>query len=189
LPVMEGGALGSVCWWGLAPAMDLWQHLPPGQEPVSVLLVGAEEGRNLLLTAARGQRGPPRDVTLYVSEDRAESVARQLLFLLLATESPRAASPEGTGTPPSSGTGTHRDPPPGNGSPRPPSARAAAILELFGSVRLCPGTAGVLAGAAARLRRWVSGSRYREGPADLGLMKVPRRAGSGWTGRNWDWGG
>ncbi|XP_041340846.1 dynein assembly factor 3, axonemal isoform X1 [Pyrgilauda ruficollis] len=56
-------AVGTVCWWGLSPAIDLRLHLPPGPE-ASVLLVGAAEGRHLLMTAARARRGPPRDITV-----------------------------------------------------------------------------------------------------------------------------
>ncbi|NXA16779.1 DAAF3 factor, partial [Sapayoa aenigma] len=128
-------AVGTVCWWGLSPAMDLRQHLPPEPDPrdpsaeVPVLLVGAAEGRHVLLTAARARRGPPRAITLFVAEQRPEPVARQLLFLLLALEAP--------------------------GRPR-PAARAAAILELLGSGRLRAGTAAMLRGAAGRLRRWVT---------------------------------
>ncbi|NXH50061.1 DAAF3 factor, partial [Dicaeum eximium] len=127
-------AVGTVCWWGLSPAIDLRLHLPPGPE-ASVLLVGAAEGRHLLMTAARARRGPPRDITLFVAEQIPEAVARQLLFLLLALESPDR--------------------------PR-PAARAAAILELLGSGTLRAGTAAVLRGAAGRLRRWVSTEPDRE---------------------------
>ncbi|NXH19799.1 DAAF3 factor, partial [Bucco capensis] len=139
-------AAGSVSWWGLSPAIDLRQHLPPELEPaaeVSVLLVDAAEGRHLLLTAARAHRGPPRAITVFVAEQRPETVARQLLFLLLATETPGRTGP---------------------------AARAAAILELLGSLRLRSGTAELLSSAAARLRRWLTGNR-QQGPADLSLMK------------------
>ncbi|NWW24408.1 DAAF3 factor, partial [Falcunculus frontatus] len=123
-------ALGTVCWWGLSPAIDLRLHLPPDPAAeASVLLVGAAEGRHLLMTAARARRGPPRSITLFVAEQSPEPVARQLLFLLLALEAPDR--------------------------PR-PAARAAAILELLGSGSLRPGTAALLRGAAGRLRRWVS---------------------------------
>ncbi|NXS01523.1 DAAF3 factor, partial [Oxylabes madagascariensis] len=125
-------AVGTVCWWGLSPAIDLRLHLPPEPESPgesSVLLVGAAEGRHLLMTAARARRGPPRDITVYVAEQSPEAVARQLLFLLLALEAPER--------------------------PR-AAARAAALLELLGSGRLRPGTAALLRGAAGRLRRWVS---------------------------------
>ncbi|NXG54076.1 DAAF3 factor, partial [Psilopogon haemacephalus] len=125
-------ALGTVCWWGLTPALDLRQHLPPDLDPAAeapVLLVGAAEGRHLLLTAARARRGPPRTITLFVAEQRPEAVARQLLFLLLATEAPGRAGLE---------------------------ARAATILELLGSLRLRAATAALLTGAAARLGRWVT---------------------------------
>ncbi|NWT14475.1 DAAF3 factor, partial [Vireo altiloquus] len=123
-------AAGTVSWWGLSPAIDLRLHLPP--EPAgeaSVLLVGAAEGRHLLMTAARARRGAPGAITLFVTEQSPEPVARQLLFLLLALEAPER--------------------------PR-PAARAAAILELLGSGSLRSGTAELLRGAAGRLRRWVS---------------------------------
>ncbi|NWY75779.1 DAAF3 factor, partial [Erithacus rubecula] len=125
-------AAGTVCWWGLSPALDLSLHLPPEPDPAaeaSVLLVGAAEGRHLLLTAARARRGAPRSITLFVSEQSPEPVARQLLFLLLALENPER--------------------------PR-PAARAAAILQLLGSGALRARTAELLRGAAGRLRRWVS---------------------------------
>ncbi|NWQ72687.1 DAAF3 factor, partial [Neopipo cinnamomea] len=155
-------AAGTVCWWGLSPAMDLRQHrkhgprtptagtrpgarhlrnrhplpaVPPDTDPrdpsaeAPVLVVGAAEGRHLLLTAARARRDPPRAITLFVAEQRPEPVARQLLFLLLALQAPER--------------------------PR-PAARAAAILELLGSGRLRAGTAAMLRGAAGRLRRWVT---------------------------------
>ncbi|NXY13585.1 DAAF3 factor, partial [Atrichornis clamosus] len=125
-------AVGTVCWWGLSPAMDLRQHLPPDPDPAAeapVLLVGAAEGRHVLLTVARARRGPPRAITLFVAEQSPEAVARQLLFLLLALEAPER--------------------------PR-PAARAAAILELLGSGSLRSGTAALLRGAAGRLRRWVT---------------------------------
>ncbi|NWU73996.1 DAAF3 factor, partial [Pterocles burchelli] len=170
--------LGTVCWWGLSPAIDLRQHLPPELDPAAeaaVLLVGAAEGRHILLTAARARRGPPRAITLFVAEQRPETVARQLLFLLLALEASGRTGPAGTGTgtPPSVIPGS----PPVTGSP--PAARAAALLQLLGSVRLRPAAAGTLRGAAARLRRWVTADRHREepgggpgdGPADLRLMK------------------
>ncbi|NXL26715.1 DAAF3 factor, partial [Setophaga kirtlandii] len=150
-------AVGTVCWWGLSPAIDLRLHREPATPPTlpllpaplpvlpvtaapsrfpavppepeaSVLLVGAAEGRHLLMTAARARRGPPRDITLFVAEQSPEAVARQLLFLLLALEAPER--------------------------PR-PAARAAAILELLGSGSLRPGTAALLRGAAGRLRRWI----------------------------------
>ncbi|NWY23093.1 DAAF3 factor, partial [Aphelocoma coerulescens] len=146
-------AAGTVCWWGLSPAIDLRLHLPPDADPAaeaSVLLVGAAEGRHLLMTAARARRGPPRNITLFVAEQSPEPVARQLLFLLLALEAPDR--------------------------PR-PAARAAAILELLGSGSLRPGTAALLRGAAGRLRRWVRTERHRDGPAELGLMKVRTGAG------------
>ncbi|XP_065587272.1 dynein axonemal assembly factor 3 [Cyrtonyx montezumae] len=101
-----------------------------GGGDVTALLVGAAEGRHLLLTAARAQREPRFSITIFVAERRPEAVARQLLFLLLATA-------EGPG---SSGL----------------RARAAALLELMGSVRLRPSTARLLRGAAGRLRRWVT---------------------------------
>ncbi|XP_068035524.1 dynein axonemal assembly factor 3-like isoform X2 [Anomalospiza imberbis] len=171
-------AVGTVCWWGLSPAIDLRLHreprAPPAARPrpgapgdraplpvpavpadpepaaeASVLLVGAAEGRHLLLTAARARRGPPRAITLFVAEQSPEPVARQLLFLLLALEAPER--------------------------PR-PAARAAAILELLGSGSLRAGTAALLRGAAGRLRRWLGSDRHRDGhrdgPADLSLMKA-----------------
>ncbi|NXW80929.1 DAAF3 factor, partial [Hirundo rustica] len=125
-------AVGTVCWWGLSPAIDLRLHLPPEADPAagaSVLLVGAAEGRHLLMTAARARREPRRDITVFVAEQSPEPVARQLLFLLLALEAPER--------------------------PR-PAARAAALLELLGSGSLRPATAALLRGAAARLRRWVT---------------------------------
>ncbi|XP_064296582.1 dynein axonemal assembly factor 3, partial [Phalacrocorax carbo] len=138
--------LGTVCWWGLSPALDLRQHLPPDPGPgpaaeAAVLLVGAAEGRHLLLTAARARRGPPRPITLFVAEQHPEAVARQLLFLLLAIEAPGCAGP---------------------------AARAAALLELLGSVRLRTGTAALLSGAAARLRRWVTADPHRGAPVPRG---------------------
>ncbi|NXF87970.1 DAAF3 factor, partial [Eubucco bourcierii] len=153
----EEAALGTVCWWGLTPALDLRQHLPLDLDPAAeapVLLVGAAEGRHLLVTAARARRGPPRTITLFVAEQRPEAVARQLLFLLLAAEAPGRAGLEGTAGPPGHHpTRCHRDLPP---APLlTPTARAATILELFGSVRLSAGTAALLARAAAHLRRWV----------------------------------
>ncbi|XP_039587153.1 dynein assembly factor 3, axonemal, partial [Passer montanus] len=152
-------AVGTVCWWGLSPAIDLRLHLPPGAE-ASVLLVGAAEGRHLLMTAARARRGPPRDITLFVAEQSPEPVARQLLFLLLALEAPERPRAAG---------------------------RAAALLELLGSGSLGPRTAALLRGAAGRLRRWLrhQPDRDREpdrdpdrdpnGPADLRLMKCRDR--------------
>ncbi|NXY54706.1 DAAF3 factor, partial [Callaeas wilsoni] len=125
-------AVGTVCWWGLSPAIDLRQHLPTDLDPSAeapVLLVGAAEGRHLLMTAARARRGPPRAITLFVAEQSPEPVARQLLFLLLALEAPDRPRPAGPG---------------------------AAILELLGSGSLRAGTAALLRGAAGRLRRWVS---------------------------------
>ncbi|NXB36784.1 DAAF3 factor, partial [Eulacestoma nigropectus] len=155
-------AVGTVCWWGLSPAIDLRLHLPPEPDPAaeaSVLLVGAAEGRHLLMTAARARRGPPRAITLFVAEQSPEPVARQLLFLLLALESPDHPRPAGTGNPPVS----PRCPPltrrcrPVTPRCLPVSpARAAAILELLGSGSLRAGTAALLRGAAGRLRRWVS---------------------------------
>ncbi|XP_053908257.1 dynein axonemal assembly factor 3 [Cuculus canorus] len=47
-------ALGSVCWWGLSPALDLSRHLPPPPVPAVSLLLGGAEGRHLLSTAAWG---------------------------------------------------------------------------------------------------------------------------------------
>ncbi|XP_064262188.1 dynein axonemal assembly factor 3-like isoform X1 [Passer domesticus] len=179
-------AVGTVCWWGLSPAIDLRLHLPPGAE-ASVLLVGAAEGRHLLMTAARARRGPPprhhgtgkREGTpggapgrgegpgvtgalpqLFVAEQSPEPVARQLLFLLLALEAPERPRAAG---------------------------RAAALLELLGSGSLGPRTAALLRGAAGRLRRWLrhQPDRDREpdrepdrdpsGPADLRLMKCRDR--------------
>ncbi|NWV40920.1 DAAF3 factor, partial [Grantiella picta] len=125
-------AMGTVCWWGISPAMDLRQHLPAELDPAAeaaVLLVGAAEGRHLLMTAARARREPSRSVTLFVAEHNPESVARQLLFLLLALESPDRPRAE---------------------------ARAATMLELLGSGSLRAGTAEVLRAAAGRLRRWVT---------------------------------
>ncbi|XP_035169711.1 dynein assembly factor 3, axonemal, partial [Oxyura jamaicensis] len=78
--------LGTACWWGLSPALDLCQHLPDTGGEAVALLVGTVDGRHLLRTAARARRGPPRTLTLFVAEQRPEAVARQLLFLLLATE-------------------------------------------------------------------------------------------------------
>ncbi|NWV76772.1 DAAF3 factor, partial [Dasyornis broadbenti] len=152
-------AVGTVCWWGLSPAMDLRQHLPPEPDPEAeapVLLVGAAEGRHLLMTAARARRGPPRAITLFVAEQSPEAVARQLLFLLLALEAPERPRPAGTGNPPVSPPGVpSRCPLPVVTVPV-PAARAAAILELLGSGSLRAGTAALLRGAAGRLRRWVS---------------------------------
>ncbi|XP_057280771.1 dynein axonemal assembly factor 3, partial [Pezoporus wallicus] len=161
-------AVGTECWWGLGPALDLLQHLPPDLDPAAeapVLLVGGAEGRHLLLTAARARRGPPRDVTVFVAEQRPEAVARQLLFLLLATEAPGSTGP---------------------------AARAAAILELMGSVRLRSGTAAGLSGAARRLRRWLRAERHREGSeergglAELGLMKCRDRDALEAVLRRWE---
>ncbi|XP_041254993.1 dynein assembly factor 3, axonemal, partial [Onychostruthus taczanowskii] len=164
-------AVGTVCWWGLSPAIDLRLHLPPGPE-ASVLLVGAAEGRHLLMTAARARRGPPRDITLFVVEQSPEPVARQLLFLLLALEAPERP-PVSLMTPP---------------------ARAAAVLELLGSGSLGPGTAALLRGAAGRLRRWLRAEpdphRHRDterhGPADLRLMKCRDRDALEAVLRRWE---
>ncbi|NXN89565.1 DAAF3 factor, partial [Bombycilla garrulus] len=145
-------AMGTVCWWGLSPAIDLRLHLPPEPEPI-VLLVGAAEGRHLLMTAARARRGPPRNITVFVAEQSPEPVARQLLFLLLALETPDRPRPAGTGASPV----CPRCVP---GVPVTPvipvPARAAALLELLGSGTLRASTAALLRGAAGRLRRWVS---------------------------------
>ncbi|NWU88230.1 DAAF3 factor, partial [Onychorhynchus coronatus] len=184
-------AAGTVCWWGLSPAMDLRQHLPPETDPrdpsaeAPVLLVGAAEGRHVLLTAARARRDPPRAITLFVAEQRPEPVARQLLFLLLALEAPGRPRPAGNGGPPA----TPREPAPVTPGDLPvPPARAAAILELLGSGRLRAGTAAMLRGAAGRLRRWVTGDRdwEREGPADLGLMKCRDRDALEAVLRSWE---
>ncbi|XP_050176384.1 dynein axonemal assembly factor 3 [Myiozetetes cayanensis] len=142
-----------------APAAGVGPQDPSAEAPV--LLVGAAEGRHVLLTAARARRDPPRAITLFVAEQRPEPVARQLLFLLLALEAPER--------------------------PR-PAARAAAILELLGSGRLRAGTAAMLRGAAGRLRRWVTGDRHwqREGPADLGLMKCRDRDALEAVLRRWE---
>ncbi|XP_021238853.1 dynein assembly factor 3, axonemal-like [Numida meleagris] len=140
-------ALGTACCWGLSPALDLHQHfLDAGSGDATALLVGAAEGRHLLLTASRAHREPRSTLTIFVAEQRPEAVARQLLFLLLATTEP----PGSTGL----------------------RARAAALLELVGSVRLRPSTARLLGGAAERLRRWVTAGGEGEPPLELELMKV-----------------
>lgn len=141
-------ALGTACCWGLSPALDLHQHLPhAGNGDATALLVGAAEGRHLLLTASRAHREPRCAITIFVAEERPEPVARQLLFLLLATAEP-----------------------PGSAGLR---ARAAALLELLGSARLRPATARLLGGAAGRLRRWVAeGGRP---PLEVELMKSRER--------------
>lgn len=234
VPAMEE-ALGTVCWWGLSPAIDLRLHrehdppatpgppaplTPPGNGDAPRSPLGHRGGggaaggggRGAARTAdggpgaagtppghhrtelARGvgtegvpgggpgcsRSHPPQ---LFVAERRPESVSRQLLFLLLATEAPGRVSAAGNGTggtPPN----THRDPPGTGTDPAPPPARAAAILELLGSVRVRPGTAAALPGAAARLRRWVTANRDPDGPAELELMKVRagRTGGTGTTG-------
>ncbi|XP_066843255.1 dynein axonemal assembly factor 3-like [Anser cygnoides] len=92
-----------------------------------------------------GPPGPPRTLTLFVAEQRPEAVARQLLFLLLATE----------------GCTGHR-------------ARAVALLELLGSSRLRSATAELLTGAAGRLRRWLTAGTGPV-PAEVELMKSRER--------------
>ncbi|XP_042749310.1 dynein axonemal assembly factor 3-like, partial [Lagopus leucura] len=170
-------ALGTACCWGFSPALDLHEHgelcrhpspVPPqnplagflfpgnpgffpvpdaGGGDVTALLVGAAEGRHLLLTVSRAHREPRSAVTIFVAEQRPETVARQLLFLLLAT------------TEPAGSTGLR--------------ARATALLELLGSVRLRPSTARLLEGAARRLRRWVMerGAEEEGPPPEVELMK------------------
>lgn len=100
-----------------------------GNGDATALLVGAAEGRHLLLTASRAHREPRCAITvrlpdgggavtgtsrplppvtawpppqIFVAEERPEPVARQLLFLLLATAEP----PGSAGL---RGNGEHRD--------------------------------------------------------------------------------
>ncbi|XP_031465618.1 dynein assembly factor 3, axonemal [Phasianus colchicus] len=158
-------ALGTACCWGLSPALDLHQHLlDAGGGDVTALLVGAAEGRHVLLTASRAHREPRSAITIFVAEQRPEAVARQLLFLLLAT------------TEPAGSTGLR--------------ARAAALLELLGSVRLRPSTARLLEGAAGRLRRWVmeGGAEVDGPPMEVELMKSRERDALDAVLRGWEGG-
>ena len=90
---MAQKGLGNVTWWGFSPAFDILPAIPTdatGEGPANALLVGAGDARHILTTMARRHRHPKRPLHFYVVESNLESVARQLLFLHLALESPDA---------------------------------------------------------------------------------------------------
>ena len=90
---MAQKGLGNVTWWGFSPAFDILPAIPTdatGEGPANALLVGAGDARHILTTLARRHRHPKRPLHFYVIESNLESVARQLLFLHLALESPDA---------------------------------------------------------------------------------------------------
>jgi len=90
---MAQKGLGNVTWWGFSPAFDVLPAIPAdatGDGPANALLVGAGDARHILTTLARRHRHPKRPLHFYVIESSLESVARQLLFLHLALESPAA---------------------------------------------------------------------------------------------------
>lgn len=88
---MAQKGLGNVTWWGLSPTFDIRPAIPSdatGDGPANALLVGAGDARHILTTMARGHRHPKRPIHFYVVEGCLESVARQMLFLHVALESP-----------------------------------------------------------------------------------------------------
>ena len=90
---MAQKGLGNVTWWGFSPTFDILPAIPSdatGDGPANALLVGAGDARHILTTIARSHRHPKRPLHFYVIESSLESVARQMLLLHLALESPEA---------------------------------------------------------------------------------------------------
>ncbi|XP_036600391.1 dynein assembly factor 3, axonemal [Trichosurus vulpecula] len=90
----SGEGFGSVAWWGLSPALDLQAECPldapsPGDPPeLDILLLGSVDARHILRTLAQAPRWPLRKLNFFVLESNLEAVARQILILNLAFETP-----------------------------------------------------------------------------------------------------
>uniref|UniRef100_UPI00358F975C dynein axonemal assembly factor 3 isoform X2 n=1 Tax=Myxine glutinosa TaxID=7769 RepID=UPI00358F975C len=94
-----GEGLGAVTWWGFSPAKDLQKEadrvleaeLTDNGRPseLSILMVGAGDGRHLLSTICQSQRWPKRKLAFYIVENNLEVLARHMLFLVLTLESPK----------------------------------------------------------------------------------------------------
>ncbi|XP_069494165.1 dynein axonemal assembly factor 3 [Ambystoma mexicanum] len=95
-----GEGFGALTWWGFSPALDLqmkclgssMEHMnlsEDGTPELNILLVGSGDCRHLLKTICQAHRWPPRRLKFYIVENNCELLARQLLFLTLALESPQ----------------------------------------------------------------------------------------------------
>jgi len=148
-------SFGNVTWWGLSPAFDVVPAIASdstGDGPVNVLLVGAGDARHILTSIARSYRRPKRKVHFYILESNLEVVARQLMFLQLAVESPESMSTR---------------------------EKAETFLELFGNSLLRPQTREYLTKAASSLVRLVTSDPEEAAAAfplvDLTSLKFKER--------------
>ncbi|XP_077649413.1 dynein axonemal assembly factor 3 [Urocitellus parryii] len=139
-PAGSGTGFGSVCWWGLSPALDLQAEVSPPVDPDSqadtahktpeldVLLLGSVDGRHLLRTLARAALWPRRRFNFYVLENNLEAVARHMLIFSLALEEPEKMGLR---------------------------ERSEAFLEVWGNALLRPPVAALVRAQAERLANLV----------------------------------
>ncbi|XP_076961988.1 dynein axonemal assembly factor 3 [Callospermophilus lateralis] len=138
-PAGSGAGFGSVCWWGLSPALDLQAESPPVDPDsktdtahktpeLDVLLLGSVDGRHLLRTLARAALWPRRRFNFYVLENNLEAVARHMLIFSLALEEPEKMGLR---------------------------ERSEAFLEVWGNALLRPPVAALVRAQAERLANLV----------------------------------
>ncbi|XP_047384732.1 dynein axonemal assembly factor 3 isoform X2 [Sciurus carolinensis] len=138
-PAGSGVGFGSVCWWGLSPALDLQAESPPVDPDsqadtahktpeLDVLLLGSVDGRHLLRTLARAALWPRRRFNFYVVENNLEAVARHMLIFSLALEEPEKMGLQ---------------------------ERSETFLEVWGNALLRPPVAAVVRAQAERLANLV----------------------------------
>ncbi|XP_077887563.1 dynein axonemal assembly factor 3 isoform X2 [Ictidomys tridecemlineatus] len=138
-PAGSGTGFGSVCWWGLSPALDLQAESPPVDPDsqadtahktpeLDVLLLGSVDGRHLLRTLARAALWPRRRFNFYVLENNLEAVARHMLIFSLALEEPEKMGLR---------------------------ERSEAFLEVWGNALLRPPVAALVRAQAERLANLV----------------------------------
>ena len=110
---------------------------------VRVLVAGAADARHVLLTLSRVRRWAPHvcELTIFVCEESLDSVARQLLLLLVACDSRRSAE-----------------------------VRAQLLLEIWGNAALRASTARAVDAYARTLLRLLDRARRAAAASERGLV-------------------
>lgn len=120
-------------FWGLTPALNLFEEFDQLPDELNILLVGGADCRHVLKTLSRRHKYKSVKINFYLMESCSETIAKQLLLLNVALQSQEALGL---------------------------TQRTRIFMELYGNTLLRPSTARFLTSTATNLVKMITDLEY-----------------------------